>query len=225
MSNSSEPSFLLLADTNIAYCLYFFLGKDLFSNTNILLPDGSKLKFHPIVLEEVEGHQAAMKLFSEYGISSEYQPSFFSDIGENEVQKIVDFVKNNIAEIQEVDVDSRHFVNKRRVYEGERKRLQSEWKKTGVKGKKVNSKPSDADYSILFSAHCSKCKIVTNDEILLSVAEEFLESGYTFKVEDIINSYFVSNQSLKKDIEEVVGTLNQFGFTFNLSRALRNPGQ
>lgn len=201
------------------------MGKGLFNNSKIVLPDGDELKFHPIVLEEVEGHQAAMKLFNEYGITSEYKPSFFSDIGDFEVQKIVDFVRNNLAEIDNVDVDSRHFVNKRRIYEGERKRLQNEWKGTGVRGRKVTSKPSDADYSILFSAHCSNYKIVTNDEILLSVAEEFLDSGHTYKVEDIINSFYTSNQSFKKVIEEVVETLEHFSFTFNLSRALRTSGQ
>ena len=216
------PSPIILADTNAVYKLFFFVEKGLVASSNINIQGFGKIEFHPIVKDEVEAHTTAWRLSSQYGIKSADYPAFLETVGEGTVKKIELFVKNNISNtINPVDTTSQKYINKKRIYEDERKDIQKEWVSQGVSGKKVRSKPSINDYSVLFSADCYKHKILTNDEILLAVATEFLDAGFIFKTEDALNAIYKANPACKPDLEEVIRTLSSLNEAINQSRVFQ----
>lgn len=208
MPNTASET-VLLTDTNAAYKLYFFKKKGVIPSQSISIDIGA-VQFHPIVLEEVEGHVGFWKYATEYNISNrtEHCPNFFKDILPEDPEEILKFVRANLcSSIDSVDTKSEVFLNKRRIYEAERNRLQAKWKAGGSKGAKVESMPSLNDYSILFSAESSKFKIVTHDEILFAIATEILEDASLLRVEDIIRSFYQADPKLKPLIESVITNL------------------
>lgn len=220
MTSGASP--IILADTNAVYKLFFFVEKGLVSSKDISIQDFGKIEFHPIVKLEVEAHATAWRLSSKYGITSADYPAFFGMVGEQTIVKIENFVDNNFSRlINPVDTTSQRYISKRRIYESERKHIQNEWASQGVLGRKVRSRPSDNDYSILFSADCFKHKILTNDEILLAVATEFLDAGCIFKTEDVLNAIYKANPSCRSDMQEVINTLSALGEMVNHSRVFQ----
>ncbi|MEQ1722910.1 MAG: hypothetical protein ABL930_07015 [Pseudobdellovibrio sp.] len=213
MPQAPTNNLILLSDTNAAYKLHFFTDKQIIPKTNIIIPKLGKLEFHAIVLEEVEAHITVFKTAKAMGLDFNGLeiPNFFQTVGDAYLDKIYDFVKNNICQIPIVDCHSSEFIQKRKVYEKERLDLQKKWKANGVVGKKVKSTPSLNDYSLLFSAQKQNLKLLTNDEILLAVAEEFLPDGSTFKTEDIINAVYRDDEQKKSLIEDTIGTLESLG--------------
>ena len=219
---TADSSSIIVADTNIAYILYFFIDKAIIPWSSISININSLIKFHPIVLLEVHSHKEAWDLCQAYSYSSPIYPDFFDLIRGEGIQKVIEFVESNIEkQIPSVDIDSREFHNKRKTYEAERHRLQLAWKNSGVLGNKTTSKPSNNDYSVLFSAEKYGLKLVTNDEILLSIAQEFLAEENTYKAEDIINARYKENPNLRELIEDASEVLNNLKITFNISRALK----
>jgi hypothetical protein len=212
---------LVIADTNVAYILYFFLDKGIVPGTEITLSSGCVVKFHPVVQIETQAHMEAWQVCNKLGLNKTNFPRFFDDIRDEGIAKLDKFIGDNLANVSAVDTNSTLFFNKRKTYEAERLRLQEEWKKAGTLGRKVKSRPSDADYSILFSAETTGHMIATNDEILLAVAQEFLSEDLTLKAEDIVNDFFRQDQSTKKKVEEISSILSYLKISFNLARALK----
>ena len=221
--NDKTTEHIILSDTNVAYVLYFFLEKKIIPERNIFLGEEKiKIEFHPIVKEEIEAHFTAWLTCKELKISTKSScPSFFDSIGKSAIEKIVGFVDANLAPSFSVDTTSDEFFNRKKVYEAARKKIQIGWTSEGVIGKKTYSKPSDQDYSILFSVEKNLLKLATNDEILLAIACELLEEGSTYKTEDLINLVYLINLSSEEKIKEVCATLSALDQTFNLARALR----
>ncbi len=211
---------LVIGDTNVAYILFFFTGKAVILAREISLASGCILKFHPVVQREIQAHMEAWHVCNQLEIEGTF-PSFFNDIKAEGMADLDKFVTQNMAEIPAVDTNSKAFFNKRKVYEAERIRLQQAWRQAGTIGRKVKSQPSNADYSILFSAETRGDLIATNDEILLAVAQEFLSEDCTLKAEDIVNDFFRKDSSTKKAIEDVAAVLSYLGLPFNLARALK----
>jgi len=221
--NDKTSEHIILSDTNVAYVLSFFLEKKIIPERNIFLgEEKAKVEFHPIVKEEIEAHFTAWLTCRELNISTKNAcPSFFDSIGKSAIEKILKFVSGNLAPSLTVNITSNEFFNRKKVYEAVRKKIQTDWALEGVKGKKISSKPSDQDYSILFSVEKNLLKLATNDEILLAIARELLVEGSTYKTEDLINLVYLADSSVEEKIKEVCATLSALDQTFSLARALR----
>ena len=226
MNNEVEVDFdlFLLADTNVAYTLFFFLGNGIIPSKNIIIND-KPFKFHPIVLEEIETHLEAKNLFQTYSIGNrEDYPEFLNKLSKEEIEKLNSFVEENTSnEVLYVESSSQRFFRKKRIYEAERLKIQAAWKSQGkIKGNKLTSKPSDSDYAVLLTAEAHNCFIVTNDEILLAVSEEFLEQDKSLKVEDIVNMLFKNDPSIEETIRIIHKTkLIKASRPFLIERALK----
>jgi hypothetical protein len=205
---------ILLTDTNAAYKLYFFRRKKIIPESSIIIDGIGIVEFHPIVLEEVESHIGFWNKANEYHLSNktEYCPNFFKELLESDFPQIIEFIKANIcSSVAPVNIHTQDFSDKRKIYEAERERLQKKWKSNGVSGRKVSSKPSSKDYSILYSAERHAHKIITHDEILFAVATEILDDSSLLKVEDVIAQIYEKNPQSKPDIECVLTNLEYLG--------------
>lgn len=211
---SSTKIDTVLTDTNALYKLYFFKRKNIIPSTNIIVPNLGRVEFHPIVLQELKEH---IKFYQQHVSDEEmfksFQfPQFLKCLSDAEITDLLDFTSKNLCRsISTVDTRGRPFKSKRIIYERERVRLQTLWKEQGEKGRKITSKPSDRDYSILVSAETHKCKILTHDEILSAVSTEFLGDGSLFRVEDVINQFYKQNNNLKTGIDSVLIDLSFLG--------------
>jgi hypothetical protein len=217
---SSNDETIILADTNVVYKLYFFVSTGVVPSRNIIIKNLGIVEFHPIVKVEVEAQTVAWRLSASYGIKGYGDwPAFFDLIGDKEVKKIEEFVENNIS-TRDVNVDtgSKAFLLKKKIYEKERMAIQKAMQEQGRVGRKVISVPSDNDYSVLYSAEIKKFKIVTNDEILLKVAEEFLDADQTLKAEDVLKVIYNNDIALESKIKETIETLDSLGEVITISR-------
>lgn len=205
----STQNVIILGDTNTAYILYFFASAGLISKSNIVI-DNQKLEFHPIVQKEVDAHRCAWAMLKECNIKSDEIPDFFDTVGDQVISNIQNFVDHNLSTVSPVNIQSRSYVDKRKIYENIRNRLQSKWIQSGTKGRKVISTPSNSDYSILYSAELSGHKLTTNDEILLAIAEEILDPINAFKAEKILNSLYKQDPGQREAIQDVINTLGSF---------------
>lgn len=70
----------MLADTNTAYTLYFFVDKGVIPSKDVIVNGGYRVVFHPIVLEEIATHEEAYALCTNYGMTQGNFPNFFKDI-------------------------------------------------------------------------------------------------------------------------------------------------
>ena len=68
---------IILGDTNVAYKLFFFMDKGVLGSIDIFVDSLGKLKFHPIVKEEVETHIEASRVLREYDYKNSHIPEFF----------------------------------------------------------------------------------------------------------------------------------------------------
>lgn len=222
---TNENKIVVIGDTNAAYKLYFFAQKNVIRTSPIEIQSIGTVVFHQVVLEEVSAHIESWMYLNKVGIrppEGEY-PNFFDVIGEEELSKIEKFVTDNLSQdFAPVDSDQPKFQIKRKIYERERKKIQAQWQKSGTKGRKTYSTPSNADYGILYTAETTKTKIVTNDEILLAVAEDILGEGNTYKTEDLINAVLREDPSKKAAIQEALTNLEFMGEHINVGRVLNS---
>ena len=213
---------VILSDTNAAYKIFFFMKKKVFESKNISIDGLGNLYFHPIVLEEAEAHKEAWRVREEYAYVIQEMPSFFKELTTDLINEIVTFIRQNThPSFKSVWIDDQKFVRKRKAYEVERKRLQKQWSNSGVKGRKIKSKPSLSDYRLLYTADIEGCKLCTHDEILFAVAHEFLNEGETLKTEDIINQIYRKNPRLKDNIEEAINNLHFLSENINSNKIFR----
>jgi predicted nucleic acid-binding protein len=216
---AQSSSIVIMSDTNAAYKLYFFAVKEVIPFYNIQIGGVGVLEFHPIVLEELTAHLEAHRILSDYGWTDETFPKFFDSLNENQKLQLTNFVSSNVSKtITSVSSSDSDFHTSRKAYEKERVNLQNIWKSNGTQGRKVFSKPTLNDYKVLFSAQECNYKLLTNDEILLAVAESILDEGFTYKTEDIINAALKLDPSKKQIVEEVLDNLSLIGEAIIRSR-------
>ena len=175
------------------------------------------LLFHEIVLEEAKAHEKAFKELKKLKLPSTDVPDFFSKIKGSDLKEMMKFIQANIDKsTKKEQPHNQHFRKMKKAYEKERKDLQKAWTAQGIKANKVSSKPSNNDYNLLYSANHRKYKLVTHDEILFSVASEFLEEGFILRTEDILNQILKINPSLKIKIEDATNNLESIGEKINI---------
>ena len=117
---------VLLADTNVAYKIYFFMKKGVvpFEKINVSgLGDLLFHLFHEIVLEEAKAHEKAFKELKKLKLPSTDVPDFFSKIKGSDLKEMMKFIQANIDKsTKKEQPHNQHFRKMKKAYEKERKR-------------------------------------------------------------------------------------------------------
>lgn len=214
----------LITDTCSAYKLFFFISEKIIPEFNIIIPNLGKIEFHPIVLTEFDNDLAAYHLFKNLNLKPKWKgyPNFFDTLGHELLPKIESFIKGNLTKLATTSPNDKKFIIQRKIYDDYRIQLQNQWQKENKyqASQKSISEPTDEDYLLLYDALKNKIELVTNDEILLAVANHFLGvqvNKMAYMAEHVIHAVYSHNTHLKVAIEDCVKNLNYLNEKFQLN--------